>query len=196
MSPCCVHNSAHLHYIVEWCCNCNLSLNLWRASTAVEVIRSFNATANWSITSRAHQFLHGFWLFLWLPSLPCIDLPQFFDRDTMSLLPKSKTQNSWSWLTVILWGMASLLRPYFIWVSLLRSWRLLRNKKECIMYDGWSKFGRHYVCLLAIWTKKIEHMKLNIIVLACMIFCATLANDEESGKNRNLFCTTTTHPLY
>lgn len=55
------------------------------------------------------------------------------------------------------------------------------------MYDGWSKFGRHYVCLLAIWTKKIEHMKLNIIVLACMIFCATLANDEESGKTLTYF---------
>ena len=55
------------------------------------------------------------------------------------------------------------------------------------MYDGWSKFGRHNVCLLAVWTKKTEHLKLNIIVLARMIFCAALANEEESGETSAYF---------
>eukprot|EP00956_Cyclotella_meneghiniana_P001500 scaffold1707_cov39-Cyclotella_meneghiniana.AAC.3 len=55
------------------------------------------------------------------------------------------------------------------------------------MYDGWSKFGRHNVCLLAVWTKKTEHLKLNIIVLARMIFCTALANEEESDDTAVAF---------
>ena len=63
----------------------------------------------------------------------------------------------------------------------------IKGKKGRIMHDGWSKFSRHYVCLLASYLVSDGKRCLDGEIVLCpvttMLTCTTLpqANDDE-GK--------------
>ena len=63
------------------------------------------------------------------------------------------------------------------------------GKKGCIIHDGWSHQGTHFVGLMASYMTRPQSGKLectqNVIRL---LQCSTLPNDEDEGKIISLWC--------
>ena len=59
----------------------------------------------------------------------------------------------------------------------------MKDNRGCILHDGWSRYGRHYVALMAAYLIKekagdVEVEKQVISLLAC----STLPHDDEESK--------------
>jgi hypothetical protein len=67
----------------------------------------------------------------------------------------------------------------------------MKGKKGIIMHDGWSKYSRHYVCLLATYLidmgkNDASGQQMMASVNTLMMTVTTLPQDEE--ENGNLIC--------
>jgi hypothetical protein len=67
----------------------------------------------------------------------------------------------------------------------------MKGKVGVIMHDGWSKFARHYICLLAVYMvasgrkpgpDEVKVMKPVITMLTCTTLPYTSTNTDENGN--------------
>ena len=74
---------------------------------------------------------------------------------------------------------------HLVWVVEERIAAEMKDKKGCILHDGWSRFGRHYVALYAAYpVTKIDRdtkEEFDKTVLT-MLGCSTLPHDDDTGK--------------
>lgn len=66
----------------------------------------------------------------------------------------------------------------------------MEGKKGVIMHDGWSKFARHYICLLAVYMVKtgrklneVEELEPVISMLTCTTLPYTSTETDENGDD-------------
>ena len=55
----------------------------------------------------------------------------------------------------------------------------MKGKKGCILHDGWSKYGRHYVALMVSYLIEIKKGEWKTVVW--LVSCTTLPHDEDSN---------------
>lgn len=68
----------------------------------------------------------------------------------------------------------------------------IKGKKGIIMHDGWSKFARHYVCLLACYLigsgKRGNDGEEIMEAVTTLLTCTTLPHDDEGNGEGKFLC--------
>ena len=55
----------------------------------------------------------------------------------------------------------------------------MKDQKGCILHDGWSKYGRHYVALMASYL--VERSEGDFENVVRLLSCSTLPHDKDEN---------------
>ena len=59
----------------------------------------------------------------------------------------------------------------------------MKDNKGCILHDGWSRYGRHYVALMASYLIKQKTGELEVDkAVISLLACSTLPHDDDESK--------------
>lgn len=69
--------------------------------------------------------------------------------------------------------------------------QMMNGEKGCITHDGWSRYGHHFFCLMAILAQYDDKLQ-KIVPVHYMLGCSTLPNldagDDDDGNKCTLYC--------
>ena len=119
-----------------------------------------------------------------------LSLLSLLELVTMHDIPQTKVRDP-SFMKLEGIGYKTLLDTlvHLMWVVEEKIAAEMKGNKGCILHDGWSRYGRHYVALYAsyIMLKKDPNGKEFEVTVLSMLACSTLPFDNTMSKYYSYF---------